>query len=107
GEFFLRSRHTVFPGRQLAQLFGITDGPLWEQIDANILNIDGGRHRRLRALVGPAFTPRAADRWRPVMTGFLEELWSAIEPAARCEFVGDIARPYPSLTIAAVLGAPL
>ena len=71
GEFFLRSRATAFPGRQIAEFFGVTDGPLAEHIDANILNLGGERHRRLRALVGPAFTPRAADRWRPVMRGFL------------------------------------
>jgi hypothetical protein len=69
GEFFLRSRATAFPGRQIADLFGVTGGRLREQIDANILNQTGEHHRRLRALVGPAFTPRAADRWRPVMRG--------------------------------------
>jgi cytochrome P450 len=107
GEFFLRSRATAFPGKEIADLFGVTQGPLREQIDANILNQQGDRHRRLRALVGSAFTPRAADKWRPAMRGFLAELWDSIEPAGRCDFVAAIARPYPSLTIATVLGAPL
>jgi cytochrome P450 len=105
GEFFLRSRATAFPGRQIADLFGITGGRLREQIDANILNQTGGRHRRLRALVGPAFTPRAADRWRPVMREFLARLWD--ERANSGDFVAAVAKPYPSMTIAAVLGAPL
>jgi cytochrome P450 len=65
GEFFLRSRKTAFPGRQIAAFFGVTSGPLAEHINANILNLSGEQHRRLRALVGPALTPRAADRWRP------------------------------------------
>jgi cytochrome P450 len=107
GEFFLRSKATAFPGRQIAELFGITGGPLWEHIDANILNQTGARHRRLRSLVGPAFTPRAADRWRPAMRGFLERLWQDIGSATSCEFVSAVAKPYPSMTIAAVLGAPL
>ncbi len=127
GEFFLRCRATAFPGREIADLFGVTAGPLREQIDANILNQQGSRHRRLRALVGPAFTPRAADRWRPVMRGFLNDLWAQLggpadapradAPAAgtaaaagtggSCDFVTAVARPYPALTIAAVLGAPL
>jgi cytochrome P450 len=106
GEFFLRSRQAAFPGREIADLFGIGGGPLREQIDANILNQHPERHRRLRALVGPAFTPRAADRWRPAMRGFLARLWNAIDPATSCEFVAALAKPYPSLTIAAVLGAP-
>jgi cytochrome P450 len=106
GEFFLRSKATVFPGREIADLFGVTGGRLREQIDANILNQAGAQHRRLRALVGPSFSPRAADRWRPVMRGFLADLWSDAGPATAAEFVAAIAKPYPSLTIAAVLGAP-
>jgi cytochrome P450 len=106
GEFFLRSRKTAFPGRQIAEFFGVTSGPLAEHIDANILNLTGERHRRLRALVGPALTPRAADRWRPAMRGFLENLWSRVAAFGGCDFVAAVARPYPSLTIATVLGAP-
>jgi len=106
GEFFLRSRKTAFPGRQIAEFFGVTSGPLVEHIDANILNLTGEQHRRQRALVGPALTPRAADRWRPVMRGFLENLWSPVAAYRGCDFVAAVARPYPSLTIATVLGAP-
>jgi cytochrome P450 len=106
GEFFLRSRVTAFPGRQIAEFFGVTGGPLADHIDTNILNLTGDQHRRLRALVGPALTPRAADRWRPVMRGFLEQLWVRVEAYRACDFVAAVARPYPSLTIATVLGAP-
>jgi cytochrome P450 len=105
GEFFLRSRKTAFPGRQIAGFFGVTSGPLAEHIDANILNLSGEHHRRLRALVGPALTPRAADRWRPVMRTCLEQLWERVA-ARRCDFAAAVAQPYPSLVIAAVLGAP-
>ncbi|HSR84372.1 MAG TPA: cytochrome P450 [Streptosporangiaceae bacterium] len=105
-EFFLRSRATAFPGREIADLFGVTSGRLREQIDANILNQQADRHRRLRALVGGAFTPRAADRWRPAMRAFLGRLWSGLDGAHSCEFVAAVAKPYPALTIAAVLGAP-
>src|ERR1700761_4207221 len=97
GEFFLRSRSASFPGREIADIFGVTSGPLREQVDANILNQQGDRHRRLRALVGPAFTPRAADRWRPVMRAYIGRLWSAVEANRSCEFVAAISRPYPAL----------
>jgi cytochrome P450 len=106
GEFFLRSRKTAFPGRQIAGFFGVTGGPLAEHIDANILNLGGDQHRRLRALVGPALTPRAADRWRPVMRGFLRDLWEQVAARRKCDFAAAVAQPYPSLTIAAVLDAP-
>jgi cytochrome P450 len=104
--FFLRTKSATFPGRQIAEMFGIEPGPLREEIDRNILHIDGADHRRLRNLVNPAFTPRAADRWRPVMRGFLEELWAAVPAGGECDFVAAFAKPYPSLTIAAVMGAP-
>jgi cytochrome P450 len=106
GEFFLRARQTEFPGREIAELFGITGGRLAEQIDANILNLTGDRHRRIRALVAPAFTPRAAARWRPVMREIAASLWADLDGATACEFVSWFAGPFPARTIAAVIGAP-
>jgi cytochrome P450 len=106
GEFFLRSKATAFPGRQIAEFFGVTGGPLADHIDANILNLTGQQHRRLRSLVGPALTPRKADRWRPVMRDFLDQLWARVAVYGSCDFTAAVAKPYPSLTIATVLGAP-
>jgi cytochrome P450 len=106
-ELFLRSRSTTFPGRKLAEIFGIQTGPLAEELRRNILCIDGDDHRRLRNLVNPAFTPRAADRWRPAMRTYLAELWDAVRGEGACEFVEAFAKPYPSLVIATVMGAPL
>ena len=106
GEFFLRARQTAFPGREIAELFGITGGRLAEQIDANILNLTGDRHRRLRALVAPAFTPRSAARWRPVMREIASALWRELADRTECDFVSWFAGPFPARTIAAVIGAP-
>jgi cytochrome P450 len=105
--FFLRTKSAIFPGMKIAELFEVEDGPLYEEMRRNILHINGDAHRRLRNLVNPAFTPRSADRWRPAMRGFLEELWAGVKDAGGCEFVADFAKPYPSLTIATVMGAPL
>src|SRR5207248_9884455 len=107
GEFFLRTKHAVFPGLTIAQLFGISEGPLHEEIVGNIINVNGDDHRRLRSLVNPALAPRAVERYRPAMRGFLEQLFEPLAPSGRCELVQDIAKPYPSLTIATVMGAPL
>lgn len=106
GEFFLRSRHATFPGQKIAELFGIDSGPLREEIDRNILHIDGDDHRRLRNLINPFFTPRAAERWRPVMREILEALFAPVESDRRMDFVQAFAKPYPSLTIATIVGAP-
>ncbi len=104
--FFLRTRSATFPGMKIAEMFGVEEGPLLEQMRRNILHVNGDAHRRLRNLVNPAFTPRAADRWRPVMRGFLDELYAAVPERGECDFVSAFAKPYPSLTIAAVMGAP-
>jgi len=104
---FLRTKRATFPGMKIAELFDITEGPLYEEIRRNILHINGDDHRRLRNLVNPAFTPRAADRWRPAMRDFLERLWEPVAATGSCEFVEEFCKPYPSLTIATVMGAPL
>src|SRR3954453_9471608 len=105
--FLLRSKQVTFPGLKMAEIFGIQDGPLHEEIVRNILHINGDDHRRLRNLVNPAFTPRSADRWRPAMRGFFAELFAAVQDDGRCEVVEAFAKPYPSLTIATVMGAAL
>jgi cytochrome P450 len=142
GEFFLRTRSAIFPGMKIAEIFGVSEGPLYEQMRRNILHVNGADHTRLRSLVNPALSPRAVERYRPVMRDFLEQLlaqaivsnglsgadgaWSANGAAAsgeteadrrsagaapdelvRCEFVEAFAKPYPSLAIATVMGAPL
>ncbi|MEP6954833.1 MAG: cytochrome P450, partial [Solirubrobacteraceae bacterium] len=53
------------------------------------------------------FTPRAADRWRPAMRGFLDQLWAPVANAGACDLVEALCRPYPAMTIATVMGAPL
>src|ERR1700722_15088237 len=107
GEFFLRTRSAIFPGMKIAELFDVTDGPLWEEMKRNILHVNGSDHTRLRSLVNPALTPRAVERWRPAMRDFLNQLFVPVETAGRCEFVGAFAKPYPSQMIATVMGAPL
>ena len=99
GEFFLRDKRLTFPGMFAAAMFGVTEGPLHEQVARNILNVNGDDHRRLRALVNPALSPRAADRVRPAMRGFLGELIAPFSATRRTEAVADICKPYPSLTI--------
>jgi cytochrome P450 len=104
GEFFLRTKDAVFPGLTIAELFQIEDGPLHEEIVKNIINVNGDDHRRLRNLVNPALAPRAIDRYRPAMRRFLEQL---LPSNGGVEFIADFAKPYPSMVIAEVMGAPI
>ncbi len=111
-EFFLRTRSAIFPGMKIAEIFGVSEGPLFEQMKRNILHVNGPDHSRLRSLVNPALSPRAVERYRPAMRGFLGQLLerataTAGDGVCRCEFVEAFAKPYPSLAIATVMGAPL
>jgi cytochrome P450 len=113
-EFFLRTRSAIFPGMKIAEIFEVTEGPLYEQMKRNILHVNGPDHTRLRSLVNPALSPRAVERYRPQMREFLEQLiGEAIATAGadgervRCDFVEAFAKPYPSMAIATVMGAPL
>jgi cytochrome P450 len=119
-EFFLRTRSAIFPGMKIAEIFGVTEGPLYEEIKWNILHINGPDHTRLRSLVNPALSPRAVERYRPAMKQFLQGLLAEAtgasvasnggpgkELAVTCDFVEAFAKPYPSLVIADVMGAPL
>src|SRR5207244_3899299 len=116
-----RTRAAIFPGMKIAEIFGVTEGPLFEEMKRNILHVNGPDHTRLRSLLNPALSPRAVERYRPVMRDFLQQLLEgAIAASAaaetdghgptqvvRCEFVEAFAKPYPSLVIAHVMGAPL
>ena len=106
GEFFLRTKAAIFPGILLADLFGVEDGPLREQVVANIINVNGADHGRLRKLVNPALAPRAVDRYRPAMREILAELWEPVGASGRCDLVEALTKPYPARVIAAVMGAP-
>jgi cytochrome P450 len=103
-EFFLRTREAEFPGMTIAEIFQITEGPLHQEIVKNIINVNGDDHRRLRNLVNPALAPRAVDRYRPMMREYLSELLDGVAPATECEFIAAVAKPYPSLVIAHVIG---
>ncbi len=103
---FMRTRRATFPGRRLLEAQGVTSGPLYERFKGNLLDLQGEDHKRLRKLVQPSFTPAAADGWRPAMRAHLERLFDAVSRDGRCEFVEAFAKPYPSLMIAEVMGAP-
>ncbi len=106
GEYFLRSRSTMFPSMTLAALFNVTDGPLYEEISKNLITRHGDDHRRLRGLVNPALAPRRVDTYRPAIRALLADVMSTVPDSGEVEFIGGFAKPYTSQVIAHVLGAP-
>jgi cytochrome P450 len=85
---------------------GITSGPIWDRVAANLISLDGEEHHRLRRLVSKAFTPRATVRLRTTIVEVITELVKRQAARGRCDVVNDIARQYPIPVICALLGAP-
>jgi hypothetical protein len=105
-EEILRSKSAIFPGREVADLFEIDSGPLREEIDRNIININGQDHQRLRSLVAPHFTPKAAESHRPWVADLFSGLLLAAMNSGEFEAVEELCKPYASRVICELIGGP-
>ena len=93
---------------KIAEIFGIDDGPLYEEIRRNILHINGGRPPPPAQPRQPGLHARAprTSGARPCAASSRSST-PRVEGDGRCEVVEAFAKPYPSLTIATVMGAAL
>ncbi len=85
---------------------GLDDDPLGELLTATVLAKDGEDHARLRRLVARSFTPKAADRHRPLMRTLASTLADELAPAGRGDFVTAFADRYPIQVMCEVMGVP-
>ena len=104
-EILRDNRFRLPPGITLA-VQGITSGPLYDKLATSLLGLDGAPHVRLRKLVSKAFTPRATARLTETIHDVVNGLIDRVIDAGRCDVVTDIARPYPTPIICALIGAP-
>jgi cytochrome P450 len=102
----LRERRFHQAVNKLVELSGITNQEFLDRRRVSILTAEGDEHARLRRLVAPAFTPKAADRLRPFMREVVTGLLDPIVPTGRCELVAEVCEPYPIPIICELLGAP-
>jgi cytochrome P450 len=72
-----------------------------------MLLVDPPRHTRLRKLVSKAFTPRAAERWRPRAEAIATDLLDRALAGGTLDVIRDLALPLPSTLICEMLGVPL
>ena len=92
------SKNSVFGGPQI-------DHPEFP----SMINEDEPAHKKLRALVSKAFTPRTVDEaWEPRIREYIAELLDAVEERGNgeLEIVGDLAYPLPVKIIAEIIGVP-
>ncbi|QEN14829.1 cytochrome P450 [Mycolicibacterium sp. ELW1] len=104
-EILRDNRFRLPPGITLAAQ-GITSGPLFDKLATSLLGLDGAPHVRLRKLVSKAFTPRATSRLTDTIHEVVNGLIDRVMDAGRCDVVTDIARPYPTPIMCALIGAP-
>ncbi|HUF33694.1 MAG TPA: cytochrome P450 [Acidimicrobiales bacterium] len=102
----LRDRRFHSALGMIAQMQGVDDEAFTRRRQESILSMEGDEHARLRRLVAPAFSPRAADRLRPFMREVVGGLVDAVADQGRCELVADVCEPYPIPIICELLGAP-
>jgi cytochrome P450 len=102
----LRERRFHQAVNMLVEMSGITNQEFLDRRRVSILTAEGDEHSRLRRLVAPAFTPKAADRLRPFMREVVNGLLDPIVPTGRSELVADVCEPYPIPIICELLGAP-
>ena len=70
-------------------------------------NSDPPEHNRLRAIVNRAFTPRAIEAQRPIVTGRVRELLDLVPEGEDLEVVSRLAEPLAVTTVLDYLGFPL
>lgn len=66
----------------------------------------GERHKKLRALLAPAFTPTAVMGWKKGLTEVAREAVARIAPQGRAELMEDFLLPLPVRMIYQIIGFP-
>ena len=67
---------------------------------------DGPENVRLRKTVVRAFTPAAAEKYRPVMRQIMQDMIDHVPADGRCDAVAVLTQHYPVRVISHVLGTP-
>ena len=68
--------------------------------------LDPPDHKRLRALVNKAFTPKAVNALEPHIRSLLGSLLDEIDDPADFDLMQAVAQPLPVIVIAEMLGVP-
>ena len=74
--------------------------------DFTMLFLDPPDHKRLRALVNKAFTPKAVNALEPHIRSLLGGLLDDIDDPAGFDLMEAVAQPLPVIVIAEMLGVP-
>ena len=73
-------------------------------LDANLLNMDGPDHARIRRLVSGAFTARRVEGLKPYIQRAADQLLDAVASRGRADLMTALAVPLPLMVIGKLLG---
>jgi cytochrome P450 len=82
-------------GRGVPDSLGVTGGPLREIMDSWMMALDGPAHRRARALISRAFTPRAVEAMRPAIIHAADHLVDGVQRTGGGDIVAGLAFALP------------
>ncbi len=75
-------------------------------VQSIMLNMDPPKHRRYRALVNKAFSPRMISNLQSRVRTMVRDIINRVIEKGECDFVDDIAAPLPMEVICEMMGVP-
>lgn len=87
---------------------GVHSGIFYEWWSKNLLVLEGEEHHRIRRLLNPAFSPRAAEQLKPQFADIADELIEEMKAkrarGEQVEFVADFSEPFATRALCAMMG---
>lgn len=96
--------HELFSNKKERSLIPVPHQQLDNRSNVNL--VDPPEHRKRRALLAQAFTPRSLKDWEPRIQEIIDELITEMEGAPVVDIVQKLAIPLPVTVIADLLGVP-
>lgn len=104
--YFLRADEVCrTPNRDITQIWSAQGTSFARFNDHHLMALSGAPHDRLRSLVAPAFTPRAANAHRTLMRSMIHNVVAAVIDKGECDFV-QLATGYPITVMCKLIGIP-
>lgn len=103
-KMFLTDKRCRTPNQDITKIAGVEKGSPFERWNDHFLfALDGEPHSRLRTIIAPAFTPREANRFRPLMRETFHKTLDQIQDQNECDFT-KVAAQYPITVMCHILG---
>ena len=71
-----------------------------------LTGMEDDKHKRIRTLLAPAFSPKAIAAWKTLLAPVAKEAVDAIRPRGRADLMADLLLPLPVRMIYEIIGFP-